>query len=162
MTTSLKCLALFLSVLAGGCAISTPRNTVEGVSGLAGDHVLIVTVTEAHHAGVGQNRTEFWQQTRSVARDLGQQAGLVQYSLRREIFGTRAWTMTVWKDEDSLNQFYWSPAHAEAMAQATAGLTGAKFARLYLRTDELASLSWSKALQALDNVELIKPRAPTD
>ena len=70
--------------------------------------------------------------------------------------------MTVWKDEESLNRFYWSPAHEEAMAQATSGLTGGKFARIGVRADELKDLSWDQALLALDKVKVIQPRAPTD
>ena len=145
-----------------GCAIATPTTVVEGVAGLDDDHLLTVAITEAHHAAIGRDRSNFWHHTKAVAKQMDQHSGLVQYALRRELFGTRAWTLSVWKDEDSLNRFYWSRVHAQAMAVATDGLSGGKFARLQIPASEIAELSWDRALLAIQKQPLVKPRAPID
>jgi len=79
---------------------------------------------------------------------LPSQPGLITYSLRREIFGTQEWTMTVWKSTDTRDAFGGSPAHRGAMKLTSILVNDFNVQRFVMRRDELP-LSWTDALAKL-------------
>ena len=142
----------FLGALAllGGCAISTPfqgpgydRST--GVSSDRADGIVIVALT---HAVLGKERRNFDRGVDRVVDSLAQQPGLIGYSLRRELFGNEAWTMTVWRDEASLEDFVRSSTHQQAIRDGAGELAGVNFSRFELPATELP-IGWDTALEYL-------------
>ncbi len=105
---------LLLAMLTGlaGCSIATPfRYAGPTVTESAGSENLIVSLTMTEYKPGWKSRRVFWRHVGQVEKSLSDRPGLVGYSLRRQIIGNRAWTMTVWKDESSLLAFIRSPAH---------------------------------------------------
>jgi heme-degrading monooxygenase HmoA len=140
-----------LASLVGGCAIATPwRASPAGEAGQAeaGDPAVIV-VTEARLGGSRAQRDAFWQGVRAVERDLPNRPGLIGYSLRRELFGDRAWTMSAWESEGHLYGFVFASTHRRAMADGDAALIAMRSVRLD-RPREKGPPSWAEALDALD------------
>ena len=136
-----------------GCAVGTPFKGPGFESGS------VVTETENDMVVVGltyiqtgddaeQNRV-FWQHVGKVHDAIEQQPGLIGYSIRREILGDQGWTMTVWKDERSLNQFVGSQVHRDAMQNGLPALQKTGFARLVLHKDRIP-LSWKEAEKILE------------
>ena len=140
----------FMAVFGTGCAISTPVqgpgfDRGQGAIALDADDRVIVALT---HATLGDRRRTFDDQVDRVADSLPSQDGLIGYSLRKELFGDEAWTMTVWRDEASLQAFVRSSVHQQAIRNSAAELTAAKFARFEVPVSSLP-LSWEQALDYL-------------
>ena len=136
--------------LLGGCTISTPfkgpgYDRGQGVTGNSGGDTVVVALT---HAMLGEQRRNFDRGVERVVDSLAQQPGLIGYSLRRELFGNEAWTMTVWRDEASLDAFVRSSAHQQAIREGAGDLAGANFRRFELPAAELP-IDWDTALAYL-------------
>ena len=139
-----------------GCAFSTgfqgpgyDRRT--GVT-QTGEGWLVVGLTQAVLRDDGALRSTFWDYVWKVAASLPEQPGFVGYSLRRELFGKRAWTMTVWSDEASLAAFVGSDIHQAAIREAMDALACARFARLEVTRDEVP-IPWDRALAVFEAQE---------
>lgn len=104
-----KLAAIMISALASGCAISMPfQVTDEGkafISRPDSSHSMVVSVTEATLPQGFRAKRIFWKQIRNLLRVLPEENGLLGYSVRRAVSGTRAWTLTVWKDEPTMQAF---------------------------------------------------------
>ncbi len=105
-------------------------------------------------------RAAFDEHTMRVYRSLPAQAGLVGYSIRREVFGTRVWTMTVWKDQASLMGFVMSPAHKTAISVAKNAIISMDFKRFELSRSELP-LRWPAVLEMLEKARTVKKEPVT-
>ncbi|MEO1118461.1 MAG: hypothetical protein AAFX75_11340 [Pseudomonadota bacterium] len=139
---------LTLAFGASACTISTPYRTAAS-SDERGDTVF-VSVT---HAVVKENRASrrlFFEYVENVEESLPASPGYVGFSKRMVLFGNDAWTMTVWKDEASLERFVRSDAHQIAIRNAFVALESARFARVEMAADD-APLSWEQALAALES-----------
>ena len=75
--------------------------------------------------------------------------GLVAFSVRRELFGDRVWTMSAWRDDDSLDRFLASPEHVRAVREGGIPRDAVDFVRLML-PKALLPLSWTQAERLLD------------
>ncbi|MDJ0942566.1 MAG: antibiotic biosynthesis monooxygenase [Kiloniellales bacterium] len=133
----------------GGCAISTPfqgpgYDRRDGVT-VDGEGRLVVAVTKAVLRDDGARRATFWDYVFEVEASLPERPGFVGYSLRRELLGKQAWTMTVWTDEASLAAFVESDIHQAAIREALGALACARFARLEVARDEVP-VAWDRAL----------------
>lgn len=145
MATRRGLAATLLSAVLGGCAIATPfRSTGAG----DGSAPAVVALTEATLGPDGAARAAFWEGVWTVERTLKDQPGLIGYSVRRELLGNRAWTMTMWQSEADLDRFVLSPAHRAAMASGRAALADTRFAQLERRSGD-GPPSWAEALDAL-------------
>ncbi len=139
---------LILLVNLSACKVSTPltapagdpSGTWEGEGGVTIGLTLAITGKDR-----AQNKV-FWHHVKTVQQSLadGNHTGLIGFSIRREIFGHRAWTMTVWKDGESLDAFVMSEVHQKAMEGGSEALTGSSFARIIYPGDRLP-LSWEEA-----------------
>lgn len=69
--------------------------------------------------------------------------------MRTEIFGKRAWTVSVWEDETALNNFVRKVPHAETMKELQLG-RARKFVRWTLPGSKVPP-SWDDAFQRLKN-----------
>ena len=143
-----------LSLLAlGGCAIATPFkgpgfDPKEGVT-LEGPDRVVVAVTKAVLQGDSNERSGFWTNVRRVEASLESRQGLIGYSLRRQLFGATAWTMTVWVDEASLDAFVGSRVHQTAIEQSLPALSQTGFARVEVGRDDIP-LPWDRAVEILE------------
>ncbi|MDJ0779791.1 MAG: antibiotic biosynthesis monooxygenase [Gammaproteobacteria bacterium] len=147
---ALTALGLAMAVFATGCAISTPFggpgfDRERGVTAVAADERVIVALT---HAVLGERRQAFDRQVGLVADTLPSQQGLIAYSLRKELLGNEAWTMTVWRDEESLQRFVRSSAHQQAIRSSAGELAAVRFSRFEVPASSLP-LGWDEALEYL-------------
>ncbi len=133
--------------LLGGCTISTPfkgpgYDHADGVTKVDGGDTVVVALT---HAVLGKERQNFDRGVDRIVDSLAEQPGLIGYSLRRELFGDEAWTLTVWRDEAALLAFVRSEVHQRAIREGAGELAGANFRRFELPASELP-IDWEKAL----------------
>lgn len=149
-TCAVGATVLALSLL-GGCRVGHPfrgpgydpdRGVVHpDVVG----QVLVVITRGDIEAGGGR---KFANELRAVLDSMHGQDGLVGYSVRKELLGSRVWTMSVWIDRVSVERFVNSPAHARAMAQG--GIPRAPFVAAYTQIDvSRVPLSWREAERLL-------------
>ena len=145
LSTTLAAVTTWLT----GCAYTAPfrKTALARELGLAPDRPVLVVLSETEHRP-GMRR-EFFKDTRAVVATLPEQAGLLGYGLRFEIFGKRAWTMTAWKDEASLAAFVRSPAHREAVRRSGETAQNIRFASLELPLSALPP-SWREARRFLE------------
>ena len=145
---------LLLSILGlGGCAIATPfqgpgYDRRKGVTIVGKDRV-VVALTQAVLHDDGAKRPQFWDYVVQVEATLAERPGFVGYSLRRELLGDNAWTMTVWSDEASLDGFVRSDVHQAAIREAMEALACARFARVEVDRSEIP-IAWDRAIGLLD------------
>lgn len=149
-------MALALLSLFGldGCAFATGfqgpgYDRRNGVT-LPGEDRLVVGLTKAVLRDDGALRSTFWDYVFRVADTLPERPGFVGYSLRREVFGKQAWTMTVWSDEASLAAFVESDVHQAAIRDALDALACVRFARLEVARAEVP-ISWERALALFED-----------
>ena len=106
----------------------------------------LVVITEAKlRQGAGKSFNRY---VRDIEQSLLKQPGLYGYSIRAELLGNRAWTLTVWQDEQSMQQFKVSPEHLIAMQNVQSVLESAGFLKLQ-ETYESIPLKWDFALRLL-------------
>lgn len=143
---SLTALAAFIT----GCSVSMPFKWVGGLSNQQGvdngtsSEELIVAVT--HAAVDASKRKSFDEAAYRVLDSLPSQSGLVGYSVRRQLLGNEVWTATVWTDEESIQRFLRSTAHAQAVIQSGSAVRQIHYTRLKIRRDELP-ISWGRLLE---------------
>jgi quinol monooxygenase YgiN len=94
-------------------------------------------------------RADFGRQLRAVLEALPASDGLVGYAVRRELFGRRIWTLSVWQDEASLDRFLASPAHMRAVREGGVPRDAVTFASVSIPT-ALLPISWEQAQRLLD------------
>jgi len=140
-------LAALTSAFLTGCTISTPQRVRPLAKGDNPDAQVFVSVTGARvQSG---ERAEFDRLTRRLHTTLEGQPGLLSHSIRREVFGLQAWTLTAWSSEAARDSFFRSPMHLEAMTTSAKLLAEVRVRRLTLRRNELP-LSWNRALELLE------------
>ncbi len=144
-------IAVIIAVTSSSCAINTPfrgpgydRN--QGVTlADAGDKVIVVLT----HATLSESRRNFDSEVGIVADSLAVRDGLIGYSLRKELLGNEAWTMTVWRDEAALAAFVASNAHQNAIVNSAHELAAVRFKRFEVDVSELP-ITWEQALAKLE------------
>ncbi len=150
---SRRLFGLLLALISlSGCAISTPfrgpgYDEAEGVAAGRPETVVVV-LTEARLRDDRAGSAAFWDNVSKVEDSLAEQPGFIGYSLRRELLGDRAWTMTVWADETSIAAFVQSPSHQTAIEEGLGALEATGFARIEVRREEVP-LDWERAEEIL-------------
>ncbi|MFN4042713.1 MAG: hypothetical protein ACK4HI_00800 [Limnobacter sp.] len=139
--TSLAAAGLALTAF----SISTPFVYPQGKAAIAQNAKLVVT-----HAFIQDGKSgPFYSRSEEVVKSLKGQPGLLAYSVRRQLFGNQAWTLTVWDSERSKSAFIRSSAHQSAMAEASSVLSCARFLRVDW-SGEIKNLNWDEVLGRLD------------
>lgn len=125
------------------CAVGTPfqKNSKIEENYLKPETLVIVALTEVDLSGTYSVKSLFWERVTTVRNSLETNEGYLGGAIRREIFGSRAWTMTVWKDEKSLDNFVESREHERAMKEGGSAVRKAKFYRGKKKWKELP-LPW--------------------
>jgi quinol monooxygenase YgiN len=149
---------LAIALVLPGCEVGHPfrgpgYDSAKGVVGPGAGRTLVVAITQGDIAPGSRGR--FDAQLRNVLAGMNEHDGLVGYSVRKQLFGRRVWTMSVWLDEASLYQFIDSPAHRAAVAEG--GIPRSSF--VYLRADLPADqipLSWDRAKRMMAASQVTK------
>ncbi len=150
-TTVYASITLLAAILSSGCAISTPfrgpgYDHDRGITlADAGDRVIVALT----HATLSERRRNFDDDVDAVAASLAATDGLIAYSLRKELLGNQAWTMTVWRDQAALAAFVASSAHQRAIRRSAGELSAVRFRRFEIERSALP-ISWDTALARLE------------
>ncbi|PKA26439.1 DUF3291 domain-containing protein [Leptospira levettii] len=133
------------------CKIATPFQRNESVNKdlYENETEVVIAITEVEISGSYSLRSIFWNRVSSVRSKLNQNEGYLGGAIRREIFGNRAWTMTVWKNESALDQFVYSKEHEIAMKEGGPAVKKSKFYRGFVKWKELP-ISWERAEKLID------------
>ena len=92
----------------------------------------------------------FIRQTRAIQGQLESSNGLVGYSLRAQLLGKKAWTLSVWKDEAALAEFVRKAPHADTMKGLRSQLTDARrFVRWKVAGSDVPP-KWDDALRRIE------------
>lgn len=128
-----------------GCTISTPYKTLADPPDPASPVVVAITRASLDP----QRRAAFDRYTASLIDTLPTQPGLLGYSVRRDLFGNNAWTMTVWSSDAARRAFVYSQMHQDAITETYGTLLNARFIRYPAMPDELPP-RWADVLKRLD------------
>ena len=85
----------------------------------------------------------------SVMDSLEERDGLIGFMVRKQTFGRRVWTMSVWKDDESLERFLASAEHRRAVRHGGLTRASVRNARARLPAARLP-LSWGEATSLLE------------
>ncbi len=138
--------ALAVVPLLSACAISTPFPRLKEVLGEGADDPVVVVLT--HIVVNSDQRSEFDRQTRRVLDSLPSHNGMLGYSARRQIFGSEAWTMSVWASDADRAEFVRSAVHQEAIAKSAPAIVNIQLKRLTLARKNVPA-GWPRALELL-------------
>jgi Domain of unknown function (DUF3291) len=70
--------------------------------------------------------------------------------MRADVFGKKAWTISVWEDEAALNEFVDRVPHSETMKNTAHQLSGAQKFVTWKIQGSSVPLRWEEALRHLD------------
>lgn len=136
------------------CEVGTPFRG-PGVAATAGqrsaDGGAEVAVALTHAKVDWFKRGAFDDYTMRVVNTIEQNDGLIGYSVRRQLLGVEVWTMTVWRDEASLDAFVNSPMHREAIRKGMPAVVEAQFHRMRWPISDLPP-SWDAMKRVLKDV----------
>ncbi|MEM6454892.1 MAG: hypothetical protein AAF772_07330 [Acidobacteriota bacterium] len=155
-------LLVLLAGLLSGCTIGLPfarpaasaaPSSGDGAEAAAqADDTVTIVVT---HAVVDRaKRKAFDRYTQKVARALraGEFDGLVGFSVRRQLFGSEAWTLTVWQSPEALRSFSTSAMHRTAVAEGAPALLRMRSHR-YEQPADAPVPTWSEAIALLETAQ---------
>lgn len=137
-------LVLGAGALGVHCSVARPFRATELLEQTPKDRQVLVVLTYAELDP--KTREPFDDYVRLLDQELDQKStpGLLGYALRKEVLGDRAWTMTAWQDEASMQRFLRGDTHVDAVADASEAVTCMKFQKLSLPAQEVP-LSWDRA-----------------
>jgi len=84
-----------------------------------------------------------------IQEQLEDARGLVGYSMRVQLLGKKAWTLSVWEDEAALQEFVRKSPPADTMRKPIIQPGKARFVRFKLDGSKVTP-SWDEALGQLD------------
>lgn len=137
-----------LPLLSGCVYVGPPFKAVEQFAVVPSDTAVVVGIT---HVTLGDEREKngvFWDYTRQVIESLPEHQGYLGHKLRKKLLADEAWTMTVWADEDALDQFVRGSVHVMAMGNGLPAVKSARFVRLILPRTQ-TPLDWDTAEQMM-------------
>ncbi|HEX4878511.1 MAG TPA: hypothetical protein VFV39_01590 [Limnobacter sp.] len=128
-----------------GFSISTPMSFPKGKQAVATQARLVVT-----HATIkARQSSRFYDLSEAVVDSLKNQPGVLAYSVRRQVFGNQAWTLTLWEGESGTSAFVNNTAHAKAMASVNEVLDCARFLRVNW-SGPVKDLRWEDVLARME------------
>lgn len=143
---SLLCLPIV--ALVGACAVGTPVDTRK-LRAAAEPASTRYEVSITHAVVDPARRGDFDRWTRRVNAGLDAQPGLLAHAIRKELFGDKVWTFTVWASAADRDRFVQSTTHRRAMDEASTGIAAMRSVRLTLAPGELPT-DWDGVVALLD------------
>lgn len=98
----------------------------------------------------GPKKRLFMNYTTTLYKDLKNQPGYLGGSLRRKFFGNEAWTMTIWKDQKSMNDFVNSKEHLNAIYMSSDAIE--KFRTTTFQVHDKSEINWNLAIKKIEGV----------
>ncbi len=148
--------SIFVTLLSGlsACAISTPFqwpgfDAKKGVT-IANAGTEVIAVITHVVVDPQKDRAAFDDHTLRVANNMAGEPGLIGYSVRKELLGNEAWTVSIWVDEASISRFVSTPRHRTAMREGSSAMAAVRFRRFKVAATELP-LNWDRILQVLED-----------
>ena len=130
-----------------------------GVAVNAGENdQVVIGLTYIKTGGSWSKNRLFWKWVRQVYKTMEKHDGIIAYGISREIFGKQGWTISVWQDDKSLNNFVQSDIHQQAIKQGMPALVKTSFTRLTTHKDN-TPLSWQKVKELINNQSKNQPPA---
>jgi heme-degrading monooxygenase HmoA len=108
-----------------------------------------VCVSIAHVLVDSAHRRGFERATRELLQQLPQTPGLLMHSVRRELLGNEAWTLTAWRSDADRRAFTASAEHGRAMASAGRAIAKMRTRQFVVPAADLP-LGWGRALEMLE------------
>jgi heme-degrading monooxygenase HmoA len=124
--------------------IGMPFRGTDALDNLPPETLVTVGMTHVTNGDDSKKNDVFWDHTYAVIDSLPTHAGYLGHKVRKEIFGNEAWTMTVWKDEESLNGFVRGDKHGEAIQNGLDAVAKARFVRFTIERSKIP-LPWDEA-----------------
>src|SRR5258707_4345244 len=87
---------------------------------------------------------KFFRFTFEIQRQLRTSAGLVGYSLNAQPFARKFWTLSVWRDQQALQDFVGAMPHSRTMRRLAAHMGKSQFAQWTVESHEIP-LDWNAA-----------------
>lgn len=129
-------------------AVHSPVRLLPAASQLASSALVALSLT---HARIHPDqRGAFERATLALFRQLSVADGLLMYSIRRELLGDQAWTMTAWTTDAHRARFLASEMHANALLSARESIRSMRSLRHAVPVSDLP-LRWGKVLRLLAN-----------
>lgn len=140
---------LAMTTFAAACRVATPfRGPGFDDDGVAAEVPAAVVVALTSSRIPSGSAAAFSARLDEILTALPANDGLVAFSVRRELFGDHIWTMSVWRDDDSLDRFLASPEHVRAVREGGIPRGSVDFVRVAL-PKALLPLSWPQAERLL-------------
>ncbi len=153
---SLKMFGFALTLSLTGCALALP---FKGPGYDADSKKIIapssdkVVVALTHVVVDKQKRDKVDDHSKKIVDVIDQTPGYIGGSFRIEFFGDQLWTMTVWKDKESMDKFVNGRMHLDAMYQGASGARKMR-SKVFLVSKDEIPISWDRALKELETEEL--------
>ena len=106
------------------------------------DVVLSITYIEINKSS--SELSKFWEHVFSIRNKMNENPGVLGVSIRKSIFSNKAWTMSIWEDESSLENFVEGERHRTAIKEGRTTILKTKFYRSTIKYSELP-ISWEDA-----------------
>ena len=137
------------AALMAGCAIpvSVPYRRVASENVVPSGQTVVVALTSTTFERPARRR--FFARTREVMQDLPNHDGLLGYAVRFEIFGTRAWTQSVWRDEAAMKRFATARVHRGAQRDGEEILQSVRSLTVVVPVERVP-LKWREARKLID------------
>ena len=138
-----KVTIIFLTFfLSSGCFyIGPPFKFSDSFEELSDDTEVVVGITHVLLGDDEEKNELFWEKADSVIASLSNQQGYLGHRIRKKLFSNEAWTMTVWKNSSSLNEFVRGDIHSGAISDGLPAVKQARFVRFTARRFDIP-LSW--------------------
>jgi heme-degrading monooxygenase HmoA len=140
----------FLASLFSACAISTPFPSQLPLDPATEGEAVVLVLTQV--LVKSRDRAEFDRQNAKVLASMRSHPGLLGYSARRELLGSKGWTMTIWATDEARDNFVRSAVHRTAIARGMPTVVDAEFKRLKVLRRDLPK-NWTEVLALLDQPE---------
>jgi hypothetical protein len=138
-----------LALLLTSCKFGTPfSGPITEMKKLSPDETAVIALSYVKTGDDSAKNKVFWDYVMEVNDDLPKQKVYLGHSIRRVVLGKEGWTMTVWENEQSLNEFVSGDLHQRAIDKSLNAVAKARFARATVMRSEVP-ISWEKAEQIL-------------
>jgi heme-degrading monooxygenase HmoA len=142
-------ISFLIEFFVGACRIGTPWEEIKSKDANLEKEV-IVGLTYIEVGNDSEKNKIFWKHTFDLKNKLKKYSGFIGVSIRKEIFGNKGWTMSVWEDEESLEKFVYGERHQKAIDEGKPALIKTKFARIKAKRSEIP-FSWKRVETELDS-----------
>lgn len=138
-----------LAFMLTGCKFGTPfSGPVTKGSKSSSNETAVIALSYVKTGDDSAKNKIFWDYVMTVNDNLPKYKGYLGHSIRRVVLGKEGWTMTVWENEQSLDEFVRGDLHQQAIAKSLNAIAKARFVRLAIKRSEVP-ISWEKAEQIL-------------